>query len=195
MQPMARSVVRVVAALAALLCVSLPQSSANATSVKYTVASLGGNAWRYDYTLTNIDLTRPFDELTVFFDPSVYELLSAPLAPAEWDPIVVQPDTGIPSDGFYDVLKLSGPVTDISSISGFSVSFRYLSTGSPGAQPFTLLDSSGFITIQTGRTEVPGAVVVVPEPPTALLLLLGVSLIFATMTWLRRPAAPNRSMS
>ena len=176
----------VLSALVPLL--TWPLSSAHAMVVEYTVAPLGVNAWRYDYTLTNIDLTTPFDELTVYFDFAKYELLSDPTAPTGWDPLVVRPDLGIPSDGFYDVLRLAGPLSDTNPVSGFSVSFLYLGIGTPGAQPFTLLHSSDFSVVQLGKTQVPGAVGVVPEPSTAMLLLLAGPLLMAIERRRRRPS-------
>lgn len=169
--------------IAALLPMSVTTS--HATVVEYNVTSLGADAWRYDYTIKSIDTTKPFDDLTVFFDVAKYDLLSDPIAPSGWDPIVVQGDPSIPADGYYDAFRLSGLVTDLADISGFSVSFIYLVAGTPGAQTFSLLDSSDFSYIQFGTTRLGGAVAV-PEPSIAALLLAGVSALFFMRSSRRR---------
>lgn len=157
----------------------LPLSVAYAGVVDYAATSLGGNNWRYDYTVNNTTPSIGFDELTVYFDISKYELIWTPTAPAGWDPILVQPDAGIPADGFYDVLSFDGFVNSGASISGFSVSFAYLSTGTPGAQPFELLDSSAFSVVYSGITQPLGSLPPVPEPSSLFLMMLGLSVAFA----------------
>lgn len=156
--------------------------SAQAVAIEYAVAPLGGDSWRYDYTITNIGLPATFDELTVYFDVSQYTLLANALAPPGWDLIVVQPDAGIPSNGFYDALSLFGAPGD-ATLSGFSVSFTYLGSGTPGAQLFELIDSSDFSLVQSGTTQLPGPVIGVPEPSTLSLMLLAGLLV---MVWTLR---------
>ena len=67
--------------------------------VDSTVTALGGSSWRYNYTINNPTPSLGFDEVTVYFDSTKYANLRAPIAPLGWDPLVVQPDTGIPADG------------------------------------------------------------------------------------------------
>jgi hypothetical protein len=165
---------RLIAAWILLGAVLVPFSSARAGVIDYVLTALGGNLWRYDYTINNPVPSLGFDELTVYFDVGQYELLSAPAAPAGWDPIAVQPDAGIPSDGFFDALNLGAPLADGASVSGFSVEFAYLGVGTPGAQRYELLDSLTLTIIGSGTTELAPAAV--PEPSTSMLALLGIGL-------------------
>jgi hypothetical protein len=149
-------------------------STAHASVVDYGVTSLGGNLWRYDYTVNNPSPSLGFDEVTIYFDPTKYSLLGTPVAPAGWDPIVVQPDAGIPSDGFFDVLNLSGSLAAGDSFSGFSVSFTYLLTDTPSAQSFDLINSSDFSVVNSGSTTNPMGSTQIPEPASLALVLLGI---------------------
>ena len=159
---------------ALLLSFSLAQASV----VEFTTTSLGGNLWRYDYTINNMSPSLGFDELTLYFDVNSFGLLNAPTAPPGWDPIVIQRDTGLLSDGFFDVLNLGGLVSDGISVSGFSVEVSYFGGGAPGAQSFDLLDSSTFTVVFSGQTvqlldPVP---VPVPAPATGLLVVLALGI-------------------
>lgn len=145
----------------------LPLSAVHAGTISYVATPLGANLWRYDYTVTNAIPSIAFDELTVYFDVGRFEMLAEPTAPAGWDPIVVQPDPGIPSSGFYDALNLGAPLGAGATVSGFSVSFAYLGVGSPGAQSFDLLDSATFSVVHSGTTAP------IPEPASFAMILMG----------------------
>ena len=145
-------------------------SAAHAGIVQYTATPLGGSNWRYDYTIINTTPSAGFDELTIYFDPSRYGALASGTAPSGWDPLIVQPDTGIPADGFFDVLNLAGLLADGETVSGFSVVFSYLVAGTPGAQSFDLYESSNFTLVGSGRTA-PTQATHVPEPQTLALML------------------------
>ena len=142
----------------------LSLSTAHAGVVDYLATSLGGSLWRYDYTINNTTPSIGFDELTVYFDVATFRLLSNAIAPIDWDPLVVQPDAGLPTNGFFDALNLDGLLGDGASVSGFSVSFEYLGAGRPGAQAFDLLDSSNFIVVNSGTTERRDGSPAIPEP-------------------------------
>lgn len=148
-------------------------SQAHAGYVDFAATALGGNLWRYDYTVNNTGPSIAFDELTVYFDPSSYASLSGPSAASGWDAIAIQPDSGIPADGYYDALSLGGLVANGASVSGFSVSFEFLESGVPGAQRFEFLNSSDFSVVLSGSTSPAAPVNQVPEPSSTALVLLG----------------------
>jgi len=154
----------------------LSLSAASAATVEYQATSLSGGLWRYDYTLTETSASPSFDELTIYFDASKYSLLTPSAVPAGWDAIVIQPDTGIPADGYFDALNLGGLFAPGNSASGFSVTFAYLAGETPGSQSFDLYDSSTFTLAGSGVTS-QAQVSAVPEPESLALMLLGLGVI------------------
>jgi hypothetical protein len=153
--------------LALLLCA---MSAAHATSIGYTATSLGGTQWRYDYTVSNTTLAVPIEEFTVFFSVGTYANLQNVSTAPGWDMLLVQPDPAIPASGYLDALALAGGIVPGATATGFSVTFDYLGAGSPGAQPFAILDPVSFIELETGITQ-PAAIAL---PSTPWLLLAGV---------------------
>lgn len=150
-------------------------SQARAGYVDFAATALGGNLWRYDYTINNTGPSIAFDELTVYFDSASYALLSGPSAASGWDAIAIQPDSGIPADGYYDALSLGGLVANGATISGFSVSFEFLGAGAPDVQRFEFLNSNDFSVVLSGSTSPTAPVNQVPEPSSTALILLGLA--------------------
>ena len=158
-------------AAVALVATLASASTAQAAMVEYTATSLGGNAWRYDYTLNNSGAALSFDEFSVYFDAPGISALSVAAAPGGWSSLVVQPDPLLPDAGYFDALHLSGNVAAGSSTPGFSVIFSYLAGLTPGAQRFDLVTSEPFQTVSTGTTSLaPSAV---PLPAGFALMLFG----------------------
>ncbi|MDO8032950.1 hypothetical protein O3297_05960 [Janthinobacterium sp. SUN128] len=155
------------ALLALLLCA---MSAAHATSIGYTATSLGGTQWRYDYTVSNTTLSMPIEEFTLFFSVGQYANLHSVSTAPGWDMLLVQPDPAIPASGYLDALALAGGIAPGATATGFSVTFDYLGAGSPGAQPFSILDPVSFIELEAGTTQ-PAAIAL---PSTPWLLLAGV---------------------
>ncbi|WP_230538207.1 hypothetical protein [Janthinobacterium sp. FW305-129] len=156
---------------ALLLCIMLCMlPAARATSIGYTATSLGGTQWRYDYTVSNTTLAVPIAEFTLFFSEGTYaNLQNVSMAPG-WDVLLVQPDPAIPAGGYFDALALLGGIAPGATATGFSVTFDYLGAGSPGAQPFSILDPVSFTELDAGFTQAAA----VPLPATPWLLLAGV---------------------
>lgn len=164
----------------------LPFSAANAGVVDYTVTNISGNQWRYDYTINNPTPGLAFDEVTIYFTEGVYELLTDATAPAGWDALAIDPDSGIPADGFYDVLNLGGLLSDGETVTGFSVGFTFLGAGTPGAQSFDLIYSRDFSVAYSGRTAAIAAPGQVPEPTSLGLALIALGGVVVAKRHLKR---------
>ncbi|WP_146012419.1 hypothetical protein, partial [Janthinobacterium sp. AD80] len=164
---MQRALVTLLAWLAILLY-AIP--AAHASRIGYTATALGGTQWRYDYAVGNTSLGVPIAEFTLFFSDSLYANLLAGPVPPGWDVLVAQPDAGIPASGYVDALALLGGIAPGATATGFSLTFDYLGGGSPGAQPFVIVDPVSFIQLETGVTQA----VAIPLPATPCLLLAGV---------------------
>jgi hypothetical protein len=162
-----------------LLLVQLAAGPAAASAILYDVTSLGGNTWRYDYTLANDSLTLSVDEFTIYFQNGLFESLRSPVGLAPWDVLAINPDPVLPADGFFDglVFDLNAALAPGTTLGGFSVEFDYLGSGLPGSQFFQFLTASLEV-LDTGFTELVSAPPTgVPEPGTVLLIVSGLLLL------------------
>lgn len=167
-------------AIAGLLASALflPVPPAQASGVTFAATLLGGNTWRYDYTVQNTSPSLTFDEISVYFDAGLYDALANPVAEGNWDPYVAQPDAGVWSEGFFDILNLDGYLAGGASTT-FSLTFDYLGTGTPGAQRFDFFDSADFSVQLTGNTVLQAEPPAndVPEPASIALVLAGLGAV------------------
>ncbi len=164
-----KSIWRGLAGLAALGLAAVP---AHATIIAFDVANVVGNTFEYTYTVENDTLSADIEEFTIFFDVNSFTNLTLSGAPAGWDPIVIQPDPGLPGDGFYDALALVAGIAPGGSLGGFSVRADFLGVGMPGAQPFDIVDPFTFALLDSGVTA-RSTIVAVPEPASIGLMTLG----------------------
>ena len=137
------------------------------TQILYDTSDLGAGRWEYAYDIANIGLIGGIEEFTIYFDYGSYDNLtvSTPTTPADWDQIVWQVEPVLGDAGGYDALATNLEIAIGENLTGFSVSFDWLSTGNPGSQYYEIIDPVTFGTIESGYT--------VPEPATFLLLLSG----------------------
>lgn len=156
------------------MCLSVAGAGANAAAIVYQATSLGASDWRYDYTVQGAAPAGGFDGLTIYFDASLFGAIHNVVVPSDWDPLLVQVDPGIPSDGFVDLLNLNSILQGSLSSFSFSVDVVYLGAGAPGAQRFELYIADPFTVVEEGRT---AAALTVPEP--ASMALVGVALLGA----------------
>jgi hypothetical protein len=155
-------------------------------TITFGTTNVSGNIWTYDYSVSNNTLTSDIQEFTVFFDMGLYQNLSLAGSPVLWDSIVVQPDLQLPANGFFDSLALAGGIGVGASLSGFSVQFEYLGLGTPGAQPFDIVDPSTFLALESGVTTQ-----VVPLPAAVWLLFSGMIPLIATAARRSRSKLPR----
>jgi|GEM_PF-1333741 len=147
---------------------------AQATTVSYSVANIAGNAWQYTYTVTNDTLTSDIEEFSIFFDVSLTANLALTSSPAQWSPLVFQPDPGIPDDGLFDALALVSGISHGASQGGFQVQFDFLGSGVPGAQTFAVIDPNTFAQLDTGLTQIVPLPAAIWMFAASLLLLTGI---------------------
>jgi len=174
-------------ALTGLCSYALAMSAAHAVSVEYTLTDLGSDVWRYDFALINSPAAPSFDEFTIYFPSDKYSSIALVSSAPDWDPLVIQPDPGIPADGYFDGLSTTGPMPDDSVATGFVLTFSFLAGMRPDGQRFDLIDSSTFDIVYSGTT----VAAAVPEPQTYLMLAFGLGLIRALQA--RRSSSIGRS--
>lgn len=164
-------------------------SGAGTVSVQYNLISLGGNVYRYVYSITNNSGT-PVKLFDILFDPNCYQAGSLQsFTPSslltQWSEQFLAPVPPIPAA--YDVLAISGNVgiQPGNTVTGFSVQLTWTPQPSctlgsvPGSQQFQIFDPSSppFQLLQTGQTF---SSVTVPASSTLSLILLGIGLAVAT---------------
>ncbi len=156
---------------------------ATATVVDFSVTEVSGSTWQYNYTISNTTQPGNIGEFTVFFTQGQSSNLSVAASPGNWSSIVAQPDPNLPANGFLDSQALDLGLSPGSSQNGFSVQFTWLGTGTPGSQPFNIVDSNTFTTLESGNTTL---VSPVPLPASSLLLMSGL-VGFGGSMWRSRP--------
>jgi len=156
--------------------------SANAVYIEYELNLVNGNTYQYDYTIFNDDIAAGIEEFAIYFDYNTTENLAVMASPVVWDSLVIQPDTGLPDDGFFDSLALASPIALGGSLGGFSVQFDWLGASrGPGAQAFEVYDAN-FDIVASGSTTSS-----VPEPATLAMILIGLLLIKRKVAYSTNP--------
>lgn len=151
----------------------LGSMGAFATSITYSVTYSGaGNRWQYDYTVINdgsLPGSADIEGFQIFFDYNNTENLDVVGGPAGWDLVRFQPEADLFLDGVFDGLAVPGPgIPQGISLAGFSIAFDWLSSGTPGSQPFEIYAASGFSVLETGG--VTSSAAAVPAPSGLWLL-------------------------
>ncbi len=139
----------------------------SATNIFFENKNIIDNVWETKYTLVNYTLDLEIKAFSVFFDFNLYENITSPLSPSDWETLVIQSDLILPDDGFYDAQSLNSGLGLKKALTGFSVQFTYLGPGEPGQQPFVIFDPLTFNEIELGTTKV------APLPGSVYLLLTG----------------------
>jgi len=153
--------------------------SAQAAVITFASTSLGGNRWLFEYTVSASASEPAIEEFTIYFAPGRYSNLAVESSPGGWDSIVVQPDDAVPADGFFDSLTLGKSIGPGESESGFSVSFDFLDTGTPGRQRFDIVDPISFSSVFSGMTNLADTAPPsdVPEPGIIFLFAVGLGFV------------------
>ena len=147
-------------------------AASDTINVSYSQSNLSGSQWTYSYSLSG--MLSANDLLAIYFPVATSStIVNLTTAVSGFTTFVLQPDTTIPAAGEYDILATSATS---SFPNPFAATFTYSGTGTPGAQAFTLYDSS-FATILTGTT-VAAATTATPEPGSLMLLAMGFAVLF-----------------
>lgn len=152
-------------------------ASSHAVIIHSDLTSLGGTAYRYDYTVTNDgSITSEVTLFDILFDPTLYDESSLTnLSTASgWDTIFLGSGVGV--SAAYDALALGAGIGIGESVGGFAVSVNWIGAGTPGSQQFLVYDSLSFEELGGGSSQVsspPPASV--PEPGTLALFGLGLA--------------------
>jgi hypothetical protein len=159
-------------------------SPAYATSVQYNLVDLGGGDYRYVYSITNdgsLGSGVPIQLFDIFFDPAQYlesslSVTTPPPLNGDWDQIFLASSPGVPAA--YDALASAGGIADGATVTGFSVDFQWIGTGTPGVQPYEIYDPNTFALLEQGVSASP-----VPVPAALWLFSSGlVTLLGARST-------------
>ena len=117
--------------------------SVGAVEVRYVASDLfdavpGFDRWRYDYTVSGP--VAEFSTLNLLFSEASYADLDLVTPPdsSRWSSLVVLPDPAFPADGWVGLTALVAQLTG--EASPLSVEFTWLARGTPGPQPFEVLD-------------------------------------------------------
>ncbi len=148
-------------------------SSAQAAIVTYALTSLGGNDYSVEFSVENNTLGAPIEEFTIFFPVGDYENISILASPLDWDGLAIEPDIGIPDDGFADWLALGAPIAVDATLGGFVAMFTYLGSGAPGDFLFDIIDPNTFATLESGVATLAAGT---PIPIPGAVWLFGVGL-------------------
>ena len=155
------------------------QAVAGTVSIDYNLTGLGGNVYRYNYTVHN-NGPGPIQLFDIFFDPALYQESSlsvvtpSPLS-SQWSEIFLSSLPGIPAA--FDAMALNGGIPAENTVSGFAVQFNWLGQGVPGSQPFEIQDPVSFAVLQSGATA--------PEPAAVWMLGIGLGYV-ARRAWQKR---------
>lgn len=151
-------------------------SSAFALVLEFDPVLQSGSRYEYNYSLTN-DESFDISALTIFFEADSYQNLQMLGSPANWDPLVVEPDPFF-GDGYVDWATYAVPIASGETLSGFRVAFDWIGggTGPFDSQYYEIYDPTTFDLLISGdsiRSSSPP--VEVPEPSMLWLLLTGLA--------------------
>ena len=166
-----------------------------AVSIQYKLVPVGGNVYRYVYSITNSSPTgtgAPVQLFDILFDTSRYQQSSLQIVTPStlqlgWSETFLGALPGVPTA--YDALALHGGVPAGNTVSGFAVQFTWLGSGLPGPQVFQIYDPLTFQLLQSGTTVADFDSV--PAASMWSLILIGAGLTLAARRQVNRQNFPT----
>ena len=157
--------------------------NAHAVVIEYEVTELGGDSFRYDYTITNDgSITNNLELFGINFDPTLYDEFSLlPDLTGEaldnWDGTILGSGIGLPAA--FDLFAFGPGLATGDTLSGVGIEFTWIGLDLPGSQDFEVFDSFTFDFLGGGFSElrVDEGPIAVPEPPMWTLLMAGLGLL------------------
>lgn len=156
--------------------------TASATTISYKAIHLGGNDYQFSYTVENDSLSVPIEEITIYFDPGLFQNISVgSTQPPGWtDAIAVaaEPDLlpGLSGFGFVDVLASGEGLAPGATLDGMTILASFIGTGTLPSQLFHIIDPATFAVRDEGQALFAGLTPPtgeVAEPGAMALLLAG----------------------
>ena len=168
----------------ALLTLTILPAISIATIIEADLTALGGDHYRYDYTVTNDTLGAPLELFDLLFDPTLYDettltIVSDPAIGAGWVETILMSAPGF--GAAYDLTALGGGIAPGALLSGFAIEFDWLGGGAPGVQPFEVYDPNTYVLLDSGTTILNDSSGTVPVPATLSLITLGLVGIGSSM--------------
>ncbi|MGO4476213.1 hypothetical protein AB4Z32_08140 [Massilia sp. 2TAF26] len=170
--------------IATVSALALLPASGMAAIITFTQSNTSGNHWINHYTVKAGATDTLIEEFTLYFEDVLYKNLAVVDSPSGWDSLVIQPDSAIPADGFFDSLAMNLGIGQSEALGRFSVAFDFLGVGAPGRQRFDIVAPLSFAVLSTGLTskETDGPPPDdVPEPDNLALICVGLAILFTTL--------------
>ncbi len=145
---------------------------ANAAYIQGDLSRVGGNTWDLSIT-ADADPGQPIESFTVYFDWAQVSNLTVWGTPPDWDSIVVQGDSALQADGYYDALALATGITAPKALGGFIARFDWADAAGPHFLRYTVNDSVTFDVLDRGVVDLNTGGGSAPEPATFLLVAAG----------------------
>ena len=171
--------------LVAFAWTGLAAATAQATVITGEATNIGGAVWRYEFALSSFTYGADAG-FTIYFPLAIVSALTNGSAAADWDLLLLDPDSPPGADGGFDALSLVASP----SLSPFRVDATVAGGNPPPlALRFEIYRlSPSFEILETGFTSDPGGAAV-PEPGSAVLAGLGALAAFGAA---RRRIPANR---
>lgn len=152
---------------------------AEASVIQYQLTPLGGDHYRYDYTVNNDGSVGPdvkIEGFSIQFDQNLYAEESLSILspePLAWLGFILSSGLLVPAAYDTSALLNEYGVAPGDSLSGFAVEFNWLGAGLPGAQAFEIYDPNSLDVISSGLTTL------VPLPGALYLFLPSLTLVWS----------------